>query len=129
MDRTFSGDFHQARPLVFGHVSLDGDVAGDLADSAVRPSFRDPNGSEHGSCGAPAYREGIDLKLLSLGAKAHRHRRTGTGRGEEIIVRSGPGILSANRDRFVRNQLMTPGAYALRQVTRGLLADLDHAIR
>jgi hypothetical protein len=74
MDRTFSGDFHQARPLVFGHVSLDYDVAGDLADSAVPRSMVRTVLSMDPVVRQP-YREGIDLKLLSLGIKAHRHRR------------------------------------------------------
>jgi hypothetical protein len=35
MDRTAIGDFHQPRPRGFGHIALNDDLTGDLADIAV----------------------------------------------------------------------------------------------
>ncbi len=74
MDRTSIGDLHQPRACGFGHVALDGDVAGDLADVAfpgiaIRAVLRvDPAVRE--ACGEPF---GIDPLAIVIDWRHMRH--------------------------------------------------------
>src|ERR1700676_4937973 len=114
MNWTFIGDFHQSRPLGFGHVARDGDVTGNLANIAVlgvaiRTILRVDSPVRQ------AYGEAIGADTLSLRIEAHRHRGTRTKGSEEIIVRPRTGIVAANGDRFIRRQQMAPGPHTLRE--------------
>src|SRR5258707_468905 len=125
MDRTFIGDFHQSRPLGFGHVARDGDVTGNLANIAIlgiaiRTILRVDSPVRQ------AYGEAVGADTLSLRVEAHRHRCTRTEGSEEIIIGTRPRILATNRDRLVRQEQMAPGPYALHQMPAARLTPLNH---
>ncbi len=125
MDRAAIGQFHQPRSRGFGHIALDGDVTGDLADIAVLgiairtvlrvdPAVRQP------------YGEAFGVDSLAIGIEPHRHGCAGAEGSKKIIIRFRSGILTTNRNRLIRHEQMTSGSHALLEAPAARLAYLDH---
>src|SRR6476646_6993762 len=128
MDRTSIGDFHQFRPGGFGHVAVDRNVTGNLADIvffgvAIRTVLRvdlavgQPDG------------EAFGVDPLALGIEAHRHGCTSTEGGKKIVIGAWPRILTTNRNRLIRHEQMAPGPYALQETPAAGLAHLNNTLR
>src|SRR3984885_6747779 len=128
MDWASISDFHQPCPRVCGHVALDGDVTGNLANSAVL-GFAIRTVLCVDLAVRQTYGEALRFDTLPLGIEPHRHRGTGTESGEKILIGAGTSILTANGNRLICHEHMAPGPHALEQMPVARLAHLDAPVR
>src|ERR1700733_5640071 len=128
MDWASISDFHQPCPRVFWHVALDGDVTGNLTDSAVLGlAIRTVLCVDLAV--RQTYGEAVRFDALPLGIEPHRHRGTGTESSEKILIGAGTSILAANDNGLVCHEHMAPGPHALEQMPVARLAHLDDTVR
>ena len=61
-----------------------------------------------------AHGESLGGEPFAISIEAHRHRGAGAQSGEQIFIRSRPGVIATDGDRLTSNEHMAPGVHTLR---------------
>ena len=114
MDRAFVGDLHQSLALIIIERAFDLDHAVDLVEHAGA-------GFAFGAIFGvdlvmlQRHRDAIERQRLAVGIEPHGHGGAGAEACEQEVIRSGAGVLAANRDRFIGQHAVRPQRDSLLQ--------------